>query len=74
MMPGDIRTWVEVAGAESVVGWKEKYSGKTFMLVQEYRNTFASTWSVLFEGRSAVYSEDLIKTHSMPLRGDNESR
>jgi hypothetical protein len=72
MMPGDIRTWVDDVVAP--VGWKEKYSGKTFMLVQEYRNAVASTWSVFFEGRSAVYSEDMIKTHSMPLRGDNESR
>ena len=72
MKPGDIRTWV--ADAVAPIGWREKYSGKTFMLVAEYRHGIYSTWDVLFEGVSAVYSEDMIRTHSMPLRGDNGTR
>jgi hypothetical protein len=69
MNPGDIRTWV--GDAVAPIGWREKYSGKTFMLVAEHRRGIHSTWDVLFEGRTSVYSEDMIRTHSMPLRGDS---
>ena len=72
MKPGDIRTWVGDAVAPA--GWREKYSGKTFMLVAEHRHGIYSTWDVLFEERSAVYSDDMIRTHSMPLRGDSGTR
>ncbi len=70
MMPGDIRTWV----ALDVVGWRERYSGKTFMLIEEHPRGLrfrSGTWDVLFGGRREVYSEDIIRTHSMPLRGDS---
>lgn len=51
-------------------GWRERYSGKTFMLLaKEPCSTTGDVWDVLFDGRCAVYSEDIIRTHSRPLRG-----
>ena len=65
MMPGDIRAWVALDAAL----WREKYSGKTFMLLAKEPLAFAdgAAWDVLFDGRRAVYSEAIIRTHSRPL-------
>jgi len=65
MMPGDVRTWVTL----DVGGWRERYSGKTFMLLEEqvHAGFRAGAWDVLFGGRREVYSEDMIRTHSRPL-------
>lgn len=70
MMPGDIRTWVPSMAYSD--DWNIQYAGKLFMLLEEHHSAISVTWDVLTEGRRAVYSEDMIRTNSMPLRGDSE--